>query len=427
MQRKHLFPLTSNLSPLTFNFLVLLAFFASPAQADRLSRLSEEAWEAYRSEYKGWQLDSLSHAPRFVWHLPDSLEPNADMHFYYGSKGDRPAAGYPFFLYTHGSGPKEDEWRVGLQLCQIFDDAPSAYAIPRIPNEGDWYRWWQRSKQWAWERLLRQELASGDIDPTRIYVFGISEGGYGSQRLASYYADYLAAAGPMAGGEPLRNAPVENLAHVAYSMITGEKDVMFFRNMMTQHVSQQLDSIATLYPGEYKHRVIIQEGRGHGVDYRPTTPWLAQHTRTAQPTHYRWENMEMDGRKRNAFYNLEVLKESDEAYRTYYDYATDATTNTIDLTVEVVAYETTWKDPYWNIPFLFRRILTAAPHGHLRIYLSSTLADLSRPVTVRVNGKEVYRGRPSMKTAHVRTAMAQSLVLWGDPLRIFPTWVEVEW
>ena len=65
------------------------------------------------------------------------------------------------------------------------------------PNEGDYYRWWQVAKQFAWEKLIRQALVEGNVDANRLYVFGISEGGYGSQRLASFYADYWAAAGPM--------------------------------------------------------------------------------------------------------------------------------------------------------------------------------------------------------------------------------------
>lgn len=65
---------------------------------------------------------------------------------------------------------------------------------------GDYYRWWQKAKQFAWEKMLRLAFVSGKINPNKVYFFGISEGGYGSQRLASFYADYLAAAGPMAGG-----------------------------------------------------------------------------------------------------------------------------------------------------------------------------------------------------------------------------------
>ena len=91
----------------------------------------------------------------------------------------------------------------------MFQDEPRLYFIPQIPNEGQWYRWYQRSKQFAWERLLRQALLRSDVNPDKVYVFGISEGGYGSQRIASFYADYWAAAGPMAGGEPRKNAPAE--------------------------------------------------------------------------------------------------------------------------------------------------------------------------------------------------------------------------
>ena len=93
------------------------------------------------------------------------------------------------YLYTHGSGPKQSEWRTGLKICSQFDDAPSVYFIPQIPNEKNYYRWWQKAKQYAWEKLLRQSLVSGHINPDKVYFFGISEGGYGSQRLASFYAD----------------------------------------------------------------------------------------------------------------------------------------------------------------------------------------------------------------------------------------------
>src|SRR3712207_7175216 len=101
-----------------------------------------------------------------------------------------------FRSYMHGSGGKESEWATGLSICQRFADAPSVYFIPQIPNEGAYYRWWQKAKQYAWEKLLRQAFLSGEVDPDQVYFFGISEGGYGSQRLASFYADYLAGAGP---------------------------------------------------------------------------------------------------------------------------------------------------------------------------------------------------------------------------------------
>ena len=126
------------------------------------------------------------------------------------------------------------------------------------------------SKQFAWESLFRGALLRDDIDPARLYLFGISEGGYGSQRLASFYADYLAAAGPMAGGEPLKNAPAENLSNIGFSLRTGANDKGFYRDYLTRLTAEALDSLEELYPAGYRHNVQLIEGRGHHIDYSPT-------------------------------------------------------------------------------------------------------------------------------------------------------------
>ena len=365
--------------------------------------------------------DSLSKGNVVTWTLPDTLEPDAHMNFYLGVKGDKPKDGYPVFLYLHGSGPRDREWATGLRLAKLFQDSPSMYIVPQIPRDREWYRWWQRSKQWAWERLLRILMSMPEVDKNRIYVFGISEGGYGSQRLASFYADYWAAAGPMAGGEPLKNAPVENLGNVALSFLTGDRDMMFYRNMLTRTTGEKLDSMQRLFPNEYKHRVELIPGKGHSIDYTPTTPWLAQYKRNAQPRHFIWENMEMDGLKRNAFYNLQVLEET-EAYRTQYEFTANED-NSIDIKVDAIEYFTTWKDPQWGIDMLFGKNLVPAQHGYIRIFLSDTLVDLGKKVTVRINGKEVFNGK--VKGSKKNQKLAHEL--WGDPMRSFKHAVEVKW
>ena len=365
--------------------------------------------------------DSLSKANVTTWTLPDSLEPNAKMNFYLGVKGDMPKDGYPVFLYLHGSGPRANEWATGLKLAKHFNDGPSMYIVPQIPQEGEWYRWWQRSKQWTWEKVLRIILSMPEVDKNRIYVFGISEGGYGSQRLASFYADYWAAAGPMAGGEPLINAPVENLAHVPLSFLTGDRDFMFYRHLLTKTTGEKLDSMQRIHPDEYVHRVKLLEGYGHSIDYTPTTPWLAQHKRNAQPRHFLWENFEMDGLKRNAFYNLQVLEEEDE-FRTKYEFTANAD-NSIDIKVDAVKYNPTWKDPRWGINMLFSKEFTPAQHGRLRIFLSDQLVDLKKKVIVRINGKEVFNGK--VKGSKKNQKLAHEL--WGDPMRNFKHAIEVNW
>lgn len=284
------------------------------------------------------------------------------------------------------------------------------------------YRWWQRSKQFAWERLFRLSLASGEIDPHRIYIFGISEGGYGTQRLASYYADYLAGAGPMAGGEPLPNAPVENCEHIAFSLRTGANDTQFYRNKFTQKAKEAFDKLEQMHPGKFKHRIEVIPGRGHGIDYFPTTPWLRQYARTAQPKTVHWEDYPVDNQYRKGFYNLEPLKRpTNQTERCYYE--EEIKGQTIDLRIRIPEYHTTEATEMWSLPLSFTRSYTEATGGKIRLYLSRQLVNLDQEIIVRLNGKEVYRGvlQPNY------SALASSCALFGDPLRLFSAMLELSY
>ena len=354
--------------------------------------------------------------------LPDSLEPAATMDYYWGSKGEQPAAGWPVYIYLHGSGPRDREWSNGLKFATtLFEDAPSAYFVPRIPNEGGYYRWWQRSKQWAWNWLLRQLMLDDRVDARKIYVFGISEGGYGSQRLASFYADYWAAAGPMAGGEPLRNAPAENCRNIGFSLLTGANDTGFYRNELTGRVQAAFDSLQALCPDDYRHRVELLPGQGHNFDYRPTTPWLRAFERDPWPTEFSWEDFEMDGWHRTGFYNLVVNRRPDKELRTRYDVA--VANNHIDLTISNVHYQTVKTDPKWGIELDIARTYTPATGGALTLYLDERLVDLEREVTVSVNGKQVFKGRVACSVG----AMMESLATFYDRERIYPASILIKY
>jgi len=405
---------------------------APPARALRKGGIADwqrRTWTAWRTAHERLQdglrlprMDSLAAGRHACWQLPDSLEPHAAMPFYWGCKGPMPQGGYPLFVYLHGSGPKEAEWTTGLRLALRFEDAPSAYFIPQIPNEGTYYRWWQRAKLHAWKTLLRLALLSDSLDADRIYLFGISEGGYGSQRLASFLADYLAAAGPMAGGEPLRNAPPENLANVPFSFLTGENDRMFYRNRFTPQARAALDSLQALHPGHYVHRVWLIPGRGHGIDYSPATPWMRRFRRNPYPRFFKWENLEMDGVKRRGFYNLYLPAPPDpDAPRTSYEVRIEG--QRVDITAWETRYETTARDTVWGIELASRKHLTPLPHGRLDVYLCDSLLDTSRRVEIFVNGRRAFRGKPRPDLRH----LAESCARYADPRRLYPAAVRVEW
>lgn len=403
--------------------LFLLAAFTLTAAAQSLK--PKQVADARQRIWQSWQQrlsqqarlnlpdQELTDGWHFTWTLPADLEPNADWNYYWGHKGEAAGQPMPLFVYLHGSGPRDMEWKTGYRLAQMFADAPCYYYIPQIPQEGQWYRWYQRSKQWAYERLFTLGFATGRIDPDRVYLFGISEGGYGSQRLASFYADYLAAAGPMAGGEPLKNAPAENCGNIGFSLLTGAKDKGFYRDELTYWTQQAFDSLQVRTPSRYHHRVNLIPGRGHSIDYRLTTPWLSHFRRNAQPRAFDWEDFEMDGRRRDGFYNLQVLQRS-TAYRQMYRMLIDG--QAIRLTVEDVAYTTTQRDSLFGIEMRFARDFKPSTAGSVRLYLSEELVDLSKPVTVYLNDRKVFHGRLDLDERW----MKESLKLFGDPRRIFP-------
>lgn len=414
-------------------FSLLAAVFAAAASAQTvalsdLPALRKQLWEEHvaavrqSAPFSLVALEPLDSARTGRISIPDSLEPNAAMPYYFGTKGAADSTGLrPVFIYLHGSGPKAAEWYAGLQWAKVFDDAPSAYFIPQIPNEGKYYRWWQKSKQWVYAYLWPLLAATPGLDLNRVYLFGISEGGYGSQRLAAFYADYLAAAGPMAGGEPLINAPAENLKNTPFSLLTGSEDFMFCRNTYTQTTAAVLDSLQRLHPDGYKHRVELIAGRGHGIDYRPTTPWLRQWTRNPWPKHFVWEDFEMDGLHRTGFENLRVDERPSDSLRTRYEMSIHG--NTIDITVSNTHYIPLEGEPRWGLTLKWRKDLTPATGGAFTLFLDEHLVDLKKKVTVRVNGRKVFSARLTLTADNMR----QSLATFSDPERIFPAAVRVKY
>lgn len=332
------------------------------------------------------------------------------MPFYWGKKGEVGANGRALFINIHGSGPKEHEWSANLAWVRRYEDAPSAYFVPQIPSEQR-YRWWFRPEQLAWEKLFRLAFLDESINPKKFYFVGISEGGYGSQRLGAFYADYLAGAGPMAGGEPLVNAPVLNYRKIAFTLETGEGDKWFGRNTNTLLAKEAFDELSMAFPGDFKHRIRLQEGREHGIDYTFVTPWLINFEREAQPKSFSWVNFPMHDRYRSGFYNLAVLEPM--------NINSDQVVDRAVLKVDIID----------NSIYLSANTLNRDTHeigevtkGKLRFYLSPELVDLNKSIKLYVNGKLYHEGKVKMGVEH----LVSSCETFGDPLRLFPAALDIQ-
>lgn len=127
--------------------------------------------------------------------------------------GNSPSSGWPLILFLHGYGecgsdiekvrkhgpPKLISQIPQLQQCVIIS--------PQCPKDS----WWRVDAL----RSLVQEVISqrGDIDEERLYITGLSMGGYGIWSYISRYPQDFAAAVPICGGgDPFRlpaNLPPE--------------------------------------------------------------------------------------------------------------------------------------------------------------------------------------------------------------------------
>ena len=116
-------------------------------------------------------------------------------------EGKAPAGGWPVLLFLHGAGERGDDLdRVKVhgppKLIQKVDELRNAVVIsPQCPQES----WWIAR---TLMQLLREVIDGlGDaVDTNRVYVTGLSMGGYGSWDLISKYPDFFAAAAPICGG-----------------------------------------------------------------------------------------------------------------------------------------------------------------------------------------------------------------------------------
>jgi len=368
-------------------------------------------WKEVNDEFEKLPSASNINGDELVLHSWELIDEDP-MPFYYIKKvSDVEENLKPLFLNLHGSGSKFIEFPTTLKLSESYKDVPSVYFIPQIPSERR-YRWWYQPVQNAWEKLFRLAMLNDEIDANRIHIIGISEGGYGSQRLGAYYADYLAGVGPMAGGEPLKNAPPLNYRHVAFSFHTGEHDRMFGRNELTALAGSVFDSLATVYPGEFVHNIVIQNDKGHAVDYSLTTPWLVDYTRNIAPMNISWVHFPMHNRYRKGFYNVAMevfpnIKEEDKFNRILFDIRFDKKKN-------VVTIDASLMDDEMNE-------LKEIDNGRIALFLDERYVNLKKKVKVVYNGDVVFNNKLKLDESN----LIESCGLFGDPERLFPAKVSI--
>ncbi|MGN0188985.1 MAG: hypothetical protein ACI395_05670, partial [Candidatus Cryptobacteroides sp.] len=71
-----------------------------------------DSWRQANSDFEELRLPKMSElGPQGClgyWTIPEMLEPHAIFYYLWGSCGERPEAGYPAYIYLHGSGAPDN-------------------------------------------------------------------------------------------------------------------------------------------------------------------------------------------------------------------------------------------------------------------------------------------------------------------------------
>lgn len=114
--------------------------------------------------------------------------------------GTRPDEKWPLMLFLHGMGERGDD----LELVKIHGipkiverqpDFPFVAVSPQCPDET---MWWDHHL--ILKGLLDEIVANYAIDVDRVYLTGLSMGGFGTWSLATAYPELFAALAPICGG-----------------------------------------------------------------------------------------------------------------------------------------------------------------------------------------------------------------------------------
>jgi len=189
--------------------------------------------------------------------------------------GTDPEEKWPLILFLHGMGERGDD----LELVKIHGipkiverqpDFAFIVVSPQCPDETMW-----RDHHLALKALLDETVANYAVDVHRIYLTGLSMGGYGTWSLAATYPELFAAIAPICGGgfpdfiRELKDVPV-------WAFHGAEDDVVKLE------VGQRMVDALRACGGSV--RFTVYPGVGHDswtqtYDNPALYEWFLQHTR----------------------------------------------------------------------------------------------------------------------------------------------------
>jgi predicted peptidase len=182
----------------------------------------------------------------------------------------------PLMLFLHGAGERGNNLDLVKthgppKLIGAGKQFPFIVVSPQCPNG----RWWQ-SVELA--TLLDEIVEKYKVDQDRIYVTGLSMGGFGTWSLAAYQPNRFAAIVPICGGGEVYWA--DTLAHIPAWVFHGAKDPV-----VPPERSKKMVEALKKNGGDPKFAIYPEAGHDSWTEAYNTPElyeWLLQQKRTAR-------------------------------------------------------------------------------------------------------------------------------------------------
>lgn len=394
---------------------VLSSFASIVAQPNlRIEKLKTAAIGAYKAQ-------SLQNAPLLPEPLNisevtrDSLYNHSldlgkrKMPFVFFKKGKKPEGGWPLYIDLHGGGRNEaaagpHEWEVNtrdwitqITLFRIVYDINGLVFIPRMADDREG-RWHLGYVQEAIDNVIEEAVLRYDVNPDKVYLMGISEGGYAAYSLGAMMADRWAGSCSMAAAVPIKGSPPENLRNVAFRCGIGELDTMYGRINLARAYFKRLEELKAADPDGYNFYLDEQKDKGHHITYKYGPEWISKFERTPVPRVVNWKVEALDDRFRKRMYWLS-LEDKDPKLPLLFR-AEIKPGNHIDISAQYVEEG---------------RPAVPASGAQLTVYLPDKYLNLKKPVFITVNGQLVAKRRFREK----QEAMERSYQERKDPKQVF--------
>ena len=371
------------------NLLILLFTLISlPLTAQNLTKA--QAKQEAQALATQWLADTKTRY-RQAWQNQHLIIGSKIMPFWHTTFGTKPSDGYSLFISLHGGGNapsqlNDSQWENQKQLYQPVN---SIYLVPRAPYD-DWDMWFKPDLDAFYAALIQMCVAYLDVNPDKVYLIGYSAGGDGVWRMAPRMADTWAGASMMAGHPG--DVSLLNLCNTPFMVWCGALDDAYNRNRECTLRGMELDSLHTQDPEGYIHETHIVAGKPHWMDLADAAalPWLQRHQRNPYPTRIVWRQEEVT---HPHFYWLSAP--ADQLQRG----------KTVRLTLQGNTVN-----------------IQQCDYNQLTLHFNDQMMNLDKPITIRHNGKTLFKGKLPRTLTNLQTTLAQR----SDLRYMFPSQVTVK-